>query len=1025
MQKTIWGFDIGTTSIGFAVLKHDEQRNEGEIVWMGSRIFPEGVTEKEREPRNKKRRDARMMRRQNRRKKLRRRLIEELLQEKEMLPAFDSREWRSITGADPWSLRVRALTEKLDPMELGRAIYHLLKRRGFKSSRLETNEEKKKESGEIAKEIGALAEKMEGRTLSQTLAEEPKKRNRHTGRDMVEDEFNRLWDAQKKHHPSLLTDDFKNALYQIGFTQRPVFWRTATLGTCRLEPDSPVCLKASWEGQQYTALQKLNSLRLTTGNNRPLRDEEREIVYNLLMDQQSVTFGGIRKALKKIWQEQDENIQQKFNFEVGGDKSLPGNVMEARLRKIFGKDWPEHALKDKIRDELAHRLRVVDYGEIGKKKIVIRNNPAQIEDERQKFVRYAKEHWQATDEQAEALSNIELPPGWLSHSAKAVRKMLPYLEEGRLYSSKDPENMGAMQLAYPDFRDDEQEALARLPSHPRKMPDLRNPTVNRALNELRKVANNLIGAFGKPDLIRIELARDLKLSGKKLAEVNKKLREREAERKKAKEDFADHKIENPSGSDIEKWLLWKECKEYCPYTGNKIGWDELFGSNVKYQIEHIFPLGRSLDNTFANKTLCHVDVNREKGNKTPFEYFGPEKIKEVAQRIYGVLPDNKVRRFIKDDFLEIGDAEYDERQLRDTAYIATEARKFLQRLFGNAPEDMTKVETCNGRVTFMLRRFWGLNTILGDTGEKNRADHRHHAVDAVAIAMTTRAFVKRLSDAFSPERRPDEKQFPAPWPNFRHDVEDRTGQIVVSHKVMKKVSGPLHEETSLGDTGFSHPDNPKLRRYVKRKAVKDLTPGDIKAIRDEGIKRLIVAHVCDQKLDPEKAGDLKKAFAKQVTMVSKNGEVVPVNRVRIFVDQQPHLMVQRNARTKAYADPGDNHHMAIYRGGNGKIDFEVVPLFEAARRLANKEPVIRKTSSTGAKLVMSLASGDMLCFNAENSEKAYRYVSSVWAAGRVVLHNQTRTRDDVWKRPTINSLLGENVLKVSVDPIGRVRPTND
>jgi len=160
-------------------------------------------------------------------------------------------------------------------------------------------------------------------------------------------------------------------------------------------------------------------------------------------------------------------------------------------------------------------------------------------------------------------------------------------------------------------------------------------------------------------------------------------------------------------------------------------------------------------------------------------------------------------------------------------------------------------------------------------------------------------------------------------------------------------------------------------------------------------------------------------------MVSKNGEVVPVNRVRIFVDQQPHLMVQRNARTKAYADPGDNHHMAIYRGGNGKIDFEVVPLFEAARRLANKEPVIRKTSSTGAKLVMSLASGDMLCFNAENSEKAYRYVSSVWAAGRVVLHNQTRTRDDVWKRPTINSLLGENVLKVSVDPIGRVRPTND
>ena len=59
MRKKIWGFDLGTTSIGFAVVEHDAEKHEGEIIRMGVRIFPEGVTEKEMEPRNKRRRDKR------------------------------------------------------------------------------------------------------------------------------------------------------------------------------------------------------------------------------------------------------------------------------------------------------------------------------------------------------------------------------------------------------------------------------------------------------------------------------------------------------------------------------------------------------------------------------------------------------------------------------------------------------------------------------------------------------------------------------------------------------------------------------------------------------------------------------------------------------------------------------------------------------------------------------------------------------------------------------------------------------
>ncbi len=38
----IWGFDVGTTSIGFAVIDYDSDRKAGRIERLGVRIFPEG-----------------------------------------------------------------------------------------------------------------------------------------------------------------------------------------------------------------------------------------------------------------------------------------------------------------------------------------------------------------------------------------------------------------------------------------------------------------------------------------------------------------------------------------------------------------------------------------------------------------------------------------------------------------------------------------------------------------------------------------------------------------------------------------------------------------------------------------------------------------------------------------------------------------------------------------------------------------------------------------------------------------------
>ena len=42
-METIWGLDLGTTSIGFAVVRMDIKKEQGEIIKTGVRIFPEGV----------------------------------------------------------------------------------------------------------------------------------------------------------------------------------------------------------------------------------------------------------------------------------------------------------------------------------------------------------------------------------------------------------------------------------------------------------------------------------------------------------------------------------------------------------------------------------------------------------------------------------------------------------------------------------------------------------------------------------------------------------------------------------------------------------------------------------------------------------------------------------------------------------------------------------------------------------------------------------------------------------------------
>lgn len=1037
-MKLIFGFDIGTTSVGSAVIRYDSQQETGQILHLGTRIFPE-ARDSDGTPLNQQRRLARTMRRQVRRRRDRRKLLNETLAEAGLLPRFNSPDWSRIMSLDPYTLRKEGLERALTPQELGRALYHLSKRRHFRGRDLEESEtetatesaeEKEAKSGR-EKTIQAL--KKSGLTLGAYLATTPhgeRKRGIHANRDHVMDEFNRLVTAQSKHHPILTQAGLRDKLTDAIFAQKPVFWRKNTLGECRLLPGAQLASKASWPSIQKRMLEKLNNLAISGGNGRPLEAEERQAILDQLQTQGSMSWAGIKRVLEPIFKVRGESAKSiRFNLEEGGDKGLIGNPLEMKLSGIFGNDWKDHPHKQAIREAADTRLRASDYGDVGQRVVILRE--AERKKRRQAAARSFATDFRANAAQVAELEKLSFPSGWDAYSYDALAIILPELEEGHrfgtLLTSPDRQWHDWRNRHFPNRHQATGEILDRLPSpkdkdEAQRIRNIRNPTVIRVQHELRKVVNNLISVYGKPDLIRIEMTRDIGLSKAERDEKSKAMRNQEKLRKAASDGLKANGIAEPKRSDIEKWLLWKETGERDPYSGDHIGFAALF-AHGEYEVEHIWPRSVSLDDSFANKTLCRKDMNLQKGNRLPFDAFShdPDLWAVMKDRVSSMLATKtgtgmsrgKIRRFLAHSMPE----EFTSRQLNDTGYAARQAIAFLKRLWPDVgPEGKVNVQPVNGKVTAHLRRLWGLNNILSDDGEKTRADHRHHAVDALVVACTDPGVSQRLSRYWQLEDMQatgaQKPKLDPPWSTIRQEADRATKAIIVSHRVRKKVSGPLHKGTIYGDTGLDEQKGKTAyRMFTVRKNLAVLSKSELSDIRDEAVKRIVNEWVAGR------GGDPKKAFP-PFPRVSPDGP--EIKKARIWIKQQLGLMAPA---TTGYADLGNNHHITIYQKPDGKAEFEVVSLFEASRRLKAKAPVVRRERE-GAKFVMSLAAGEVIQTNYENKISRW-IVKGIWAGGQIVLENEHDANGSSTTRPTPNSLLKMSAQKISVDPIGRIRPAHD
>lgn len=1072
-DKTILGIDLGATSVGWALISVRDGSVQG-IVRAGSRVFEAGVEgdlESGREQsRNQKRRQARLQRRQIGRRARKSRKIFRMLQRWGLLPEGESKlpeerqeiltaldlqitksEWLQKRSKDanvprpeqvmPYLLRAAALDEQLGPFYFGRALYHLAQRRGFLSNRKESakkTKDEKEETGKVKEGIAALREQIKSsgaRTLGEFFSRvDPtaqRIRTRWTARAMYMDEFDTIWDAQARYDTGRYTKERKKALRQALFFQRPLNFPRNLVGECDLEKGEKRAPAHLLISQRFRMLDKLNNLKVLTPGDREraLTPEERQRVLAELETNSDAKFSALKKLLEL-------KKGTKFNLEEGGEEKIPGNRTNSAMQRVFGERWEKFTPQEKD--------AVVEY--------------VWSFEKADKLKTAAMKRWGLSETRAEELSDTALENDYFSLSRRAMEKVLPLLETGMPYAE-------ARRKLYPE-QWAKKEPLALLPPVQMACKNVRNPAVVRSLTELRKVVNAAIRKYGKPDEIRIELARDLRNArGErerqwKAGRENQKLREEAA--RKILDEMKGYK---PSGGEILRVRLAQECGWKCPYTGNQIPMNALIGGETRFDVEHIIPFSRSLDNSFANLTLCDAEHNRNvKQSRTPGEAYGsdPEVYQKILERVRSFrskFRDAKLRRFLMTTE-EVAEhlQNFTSRQLNDTRYATRLAADYLALLYGGRTdkEGNLRIRATAGQVTAMLRDEWKLNVILND-GEtsaggsvrKSRDDHRHHAVDAIVTALTDDGTIAMLSRAAELAPAAGRRRFApveAPWTNFVDTVREEVERMVVSHRVSKRVRGPLHEEfiysapIPVGATvpGKTRDKSAGQSEFRLRKPLVKLSAKEAGDIADPVVQRLV-----NEKLTEFPGAAPKDVFSVEKNLpflTAKDGRRIPIRKVRV---RKPVPAIAMGAGSKLrHVKAESNHHVEIYaeleeKGRETEWAGAVVPLLEAVRRKRAGAPIFKKDHGPGTEYKFSLSAGEVVeCENESTGERRLFHVrgcTQMSAGGvRVFLAPIADARqkteiveDDLYLRPVPNTLRRWKARKVRVTALGDVEEAND
>ena len=1030
------GLDIGTNSIGWTLLDlepldEDRFRPIG-IRAMGVRIFPDGRVPKDETSLAKTRREARSARRRRDRYIARRTNLIHALVRMGLMPQ-DEKERRQLAALNPYQLRARAVREPLSPFFLGRALYHLNQRRGFRSNRKTASKDEMKK---IGPEIENLRQQLQFKTLGEYCWErfqnkEPVRAREgvhiYPARDMVEEEFRRIRETQAPHQ-TLSPEDWKE-LEEIIFHQRPL--KPVEPGYCWVYPDQHRAPRALPSFFRFTIAQNLHDLKLTfvdQGRKKEkLNAEQRETLWTFLNSHQKLKFDDIPKKLKL------EGVVE-CNLETERRRELKGNPTAVLLSKkeYFGKSW--FKLDDATQDEVVLAL---------------------LDKDTEALVRQAMEDWGLPEENARRLAELtpeditkeSFSKGYARFCKQALQELVALMrDQGQTYDKamkkmgKHPsDNLPEPNLDFLEYygkllpeavvgTNPEAEAPSQgrpdkiLPEEIKRYGRIPNPTVHIGLNQLHHLVNALIREYGKPAEIIVELVRDLKQTREQKKEITREQTKNQDENRRIDREL-EQLDKAPNRDNRIKFKLWEELAadpndRCCPFSGVPIPRKMLFNSDI--EVEHLLPWALTLDDSIHNKTVCTKKANQLKKRRAPYEAFGgpdsPYPYPEILERVRN-LPKRKRWRFDPDAMEKFQDEEkFLDRALNDTAYLARIAKKYLAHI---CPHE--KIWVVPGRLTAFLRYRWGLDGVLGKRGIKNRDDHRHHAVDALVAALTDRGLLQKVRQ--DNQGRIEKFEVPHPFgmnpEQFVATVKKVVDAIVVSHRPEHGLGNRLHEDTAYGP--LKNPtewEREQGYNVVYRKPVSGITKREIHAVRDPLLRRSLVENL---------EGLKGKEFKAQLALWAQRRGI---RRLRILKKENPLIEIRHRQGEREHVKclvPGEIHHVGFWQMPDGRIAGKGVNYFDANTRHPNEH-----RPHPAARLLFKVHKGDMLILN-EKGENRILKVHNLKPSNRQLVLGEHHEGGKLKERHdnsndqfrftffSFSKLKEKQVRKVHVDILGRVR----
>lgn len=637
------------------------------------------------------------------------------------------------------------------------------------------------------------------------------------------DEFETLWETQSKYHKEL-TDELKKEIRDvIIFYQRPLKSQKGLLSICELEGREieiekngkkitkiigpRVSPKSSPIFQESKIWQILNNVQIE-GNvipnvqqdlfgeatefkygKRPLTQEEKQTLFaelnikEKLTESQALQILEMKGSYKLNYKEIEGNKTRASFFkafqeiiELSGHEieftKKKAHKIEEELKEIFVAlgfsteilGFKTDLTKEEIKDQ---QIEKQAYYKLWHLLYSFEGDSSKLGNE--KLIQKVMELCKMPKEYATILSNITFPLDYSSLSTRATLKILPFLKQGLMYS--DACEKAGYKHSKKSLTKEEienkilKDSLSQLPKN-----SLRNPVVEKILNQMVNVVNSLVEEYGKPDEIRIELARELKKSAKERDELTKAVNSSKKDHEKIVSILqSSFNIQNPSRNDIIRYKLYEELKPngyHTLYTNTYIPQEKLFSKD--FDIEHIIPQALLFDDSFANKTLEKRDANIEKGRMTAYDYVlekrGEQGIEEYKSKIDNLNISSSKRKKLLMRENDIPDGFID-RDLRNSQYISKKSREILEQI-------VKVVNTTTGSVTDRLREDWQLVDVMkelnwnkydkcgqtesytnrdGNVIKKikdwtKRNDHRHHAMDALTIAFTKPSYIQYLNN---------------------------------------------------------------------------------------------------------------------------------------------------------------------------------------------------------------------------------------------------------------------------------------